>query len=140
MLLLRCLTPKEKFVYDLLIAGLPCKAIASRMKVSVRTVDSHASSIYRKLGTTRKTGGLLKLQQTQDINEPATELCRSKEQRLKVYQLKKEGLSIQEIAVKLRITRERVYRFSHSIQWFIKTKGRSPKIKEPWFLSENDYY
>lgn len=89
---MRCLTPKENLVYELLLTGLSYKAIASRLKMSQRTVNCHASTIYSKLGVTSQSGGLLKLQQFDNFDAPATHLCKSKEQRIKVYQLKKRRI------------------------------------------------
>ncbi|MBD2492492.1 LuxR C-terminal-related transcriptional regulator [Aulosira sp. FACHB-615] len=119
---LRCLTPKEKLVCKLLVEGLSYKEIALRAEMGLRTVNSHTCNIYSKLGINRKSGELLKLLRS-DIDAPATNLCQSKEQRLKVYQLKKEGFSVQEIAVKLRITPRKVYSYSCSIKWLIKTRN-----------------
>lgn len=117
----RCFTPKEKLVYELLLSGLSYKEIASRLGIKYRTLNCHACSIYRKLGFTRKTGELLKSQEA-IFGTPATHLCKSKEQRIKVYQLRKEGFKIEEIAVKLMISKDRVYSYLHSIRLFLKKR------------------
>jgi DNA-binding CsgD family transcriptional regulator len=44
------LTPKEKEVYDLVVAGVENKDIASKLEISVRTVETHVSSILSKSG------------------------------------------------------------------------------------------
>ena len=44
------LSKREAEVLGLLAAGLTNKELATRLHVSVRTVDTHVSSIYRKVG------------------------------------------------------------------------------------------
>lgn len=44
------LTLRENEIARLIVAGLSSAAAAARLSVSVRTVDSHLASIYRKLG------------------------------------------------------------------------------------------
>ncbi|MEO3808315.1 LuxR C-terminal-related transcriptional regulator [Sphaerisporangium sp. B11E5] len=44
------LTPREEQVLELVGAGLTRQLAARRLRVSVRTVDKHLESIYRKLG------------------------------------------------------------------------------------------
>lgn len=127
MLALRCFTPKERLVCELLAEGLNYDAIALRLGMSYRTVNYHACNIYSKLGVVRKTGGLLKILESDNINYPATDYCKSKEQRIKVYQLRKEGLQVKEIAVKLRISQKEVYDCMNSISWFIKTRSLLPR-------------
>ncbi|ALF52229.1 hypothetical protein ACX27_04175 [Nostoc piscinale CENA21] len=134
MLALRCFTPKERLICELLARGMSYKAIASRLGISQRTVNYHACNIYSKLGVARKTGGLLQILQTNKISTPATVLCRSKEERLKVYQLRKEGLSMAEIAIKLKITKESVHQNISSIHGFLKSKG----VKLPITYSGNN--
>ncbi|MFD4994730.1 LuxR C-terminal-related transcriptional regulator [Streptomyces buecherae] len=44
------ITPRERDVMDLLLEGLPTKRVATRLDVSVHTVNDHLKAIYRKLG------------------------------------------------------------------------------------------
>jgi DNA-binding CsgD family transcriptional regulator/tetratricopeptide (TPR) repeat protein len=48
------LTTREREIALLAAAGLPSKEIASRLIVSVRTVDSHLARVYVKLGITTR--------------------------------------------------------------------------------------
>jgi DNA-binding CsgD family transcriptional regulator len=48
------LSKREAEVLGLLAAGLTNKEVAGRLHVGVRTVDSHVSSIYRKVGARRR--------------------------------------------------------------------------------------
>jgi DNA-binding NarL/FixJ family response regulator len=48
------LSRREAEVLGLLAAGLTNKEVAARLHVGVRTVDSHVSSIYRKVGARRR--------------------------------------------------------------------------------------
>jgi DNA-binding CsgD family transcriptional regulator len=45
------LTPRELSVLTLLGEALPAKAVATRLRISVRTVHKHVQHLYRKLGT-----------------------------------------------------------------------------------------
>ena len=45
------LTPREREVLDLLVAGLPTKAIASKLGASPRTIEVHRSHVLEKLGS-----------------------------------------------------------------------------------------
>lgn len=47
---LNALSPSERAVLDLLMDGSPNKAIASKLDVSVRTVEVRRQSIYSKMG------------------------------------------------------------------------------------------
>jgi DNA-binding NarL/FixJ family response regulator len=49
------LSPTERKVADLVIDGLTNKMIASTLFVSSKTVEFHLTSIFRKLGVTRRT-------------------------------------------------------------------------------------
>ena len=46
---LESLTPSERQVLDLVVAGLPNKAIAGRLDVSVRTVENRRREIFSKM-------------------------------------------------------------------------------------------
>ncbi len=46
---LQTLTPREREVFDLLVAGTSNKAIAINLGVSIRTVETHRAHIMRKL-------------------------------------------------------------------------------------------
>ena len=48
------LTPREREIALLASAGTSSREIASRLVLSVRTVDNHLQSAYRKLGVTRR--------------------------------------------------------------------------------------
>ena len=49
------LTEREREIARLAAAGLPSKAIAGRLTLSVRTVDNHLNRIYTKLGISSRT-------------------------------------------------------------------------------------
>lgn len=51
----RSLTPTEQQVVDLLAQGLSNKEVADKMFVSVRTITTHLTHIYSKLGVTSRT-------------------------------------------------------------------------------------
>jgi two-component system response regulator FixJ len=44
------LTPREREVMDLVVAGLPNKMIAFRLKIAVRTVEIHRARVMEKTG------------------------------------------------------------------------------------------
>jgi two-component system response regulator FixJ len=46
---LAMLTPREREVLDLLVAGLPNKAIANRLVASPRTIEVHRARVFEKL-------------------------------------------------------------------------------------------
>jgi two-component system response regulator FixJ len=46
---LATLTPREREVFDLLVAGLPNKAIANTLGASPRTIEVHRARVYEKL-------------------------------------------------------------------------------------------
>jgi DNA-binding CsgD family transcriptional regulator len=48
------LTRREREVAHLAVEGLPSRAIADRLKVSVRTVDGHLYQVYTKLGVANR--------------------------------------------------------------------------------------
>lgn len=53
------LTKRERQILELIATGLANKAIASRLKVSIRTVETHRAHLSRKLGI-NNTAGLVK--------------------------------------------------------------------------------
>ena len=44
------LTPREREVFDLLVEGLPTKAIANALRASPRTIEVHRARVMEKLG------------------------------------------------------------------------------------------
>ncbi len=70
---LRRLTPRQKEVLVMLVAGQSNKAIARRMKLSEGTIKFHISALFRVLGATNRveaaTAGARLLQQMADRNE-----------------------------------------------------------------------
>jgi DNA-binding CsgD family transcriptional regulator len=50
------LSPREREVLELVAAGLTNEAIATRLFLSVRTVERHLTNIYVKLGVSGKAG------------------------------------------------------------------------------------
>ncbi|CAM5625575.1 helix-turn-helix transcriptional regulator [Streptomyces fumanus] len=56
------LTPRELTVLTLLGEALPAKAIATRLRISVRTVHKHVQHLYRKLGTGDRVSTVLRAQ------------------------------------------------------------------------------
>ena len=58
--LLECLTPREREVFDLAVAGLLVKQIAARLGTAEKTVKTHKGRLMRKMQV-RSTLGLVKL-------------------------------------------------------------------------------
>jgi len=58
--LLECLTPREREVLDLAVAGLLVKQIAARLGTAEKTVKTHKGRLMRKMQV-RSTLGLVKL-------------------------------------------------------------------------------
>jgi DNA-binding NarL/FixJ family response regulator len=52
------LTQRESEVLDLMVRGLPNRAIASRLVLGEETIKTHASSVYRKLGVSDRAGAV----------------------------------------------------------------------------------
>jgi DNA-binding NarL/FixJ family response regulator len=52
-------SPREREVLELLVDGLPNKLIARRLEISEKTVKSHMTRIFRKLGVTDRTQAAL---------------------------------------------------------------------------------
>ena len=48
------LTPREREIALLAASGSSSRQIAGRLVISVRTVDNHLQSAYRKLGVSRR--------------------------------------------------------------------------------------
>ncbi len=57
--IIELLTDRECEILDLLAQGLSNKAIASRLYLSVRTVEGHLASIYSRLGVHSRTEAML---------------------------------------------------------------------------------
>ena len=58
------LTPREKEIIRLVLAGQTNKAIAAAISISEKTVEFHLSHIYKKLGVrTRMLAGMWALRQ-----------------------------------------------------------------------------
>jgi DNA-binding NarL/FixJ family response regulator len=53
------LTPRERQVLDMLAQGLSNQQIARRLDLSVRTVESHLTRVYAKLGVGSRTEAVL---------------------------------------------------------------------------------
>jgi len=53
------LSPREREVLGLLVAGLPNKLIARRLEISEKTVKSHLTSVFRAIGVTDRTQAAL---------------------------------------------------------------------------------
>src|ERR687896_1640786 len=52
------LTPREKEILQLMSEGLPNKTIASRLRVSERTVTTHVANIYSKLHVNNRVSAI----------------------------------------------------------------------------------
>lgn len=52
------LTPREKEILALMSEGLPNKTIASRLKISERTVTTHVANIYSKLHVNNRVSAI----------------------------------------------------------------------------------
>jgi two-component system CheB/CheR fusion protein len=46
------LTPRQRQIMDLVLAGHPSKNIAADLKISQRTVENHRAAIMKKAGAT----------------------------------------------------------------------------------------
>ncbi len=53
------LSPREREVLELLVAGLPNKLIARRLEISEKTVKSHLTNVFRAIGVTDRTQAAL---------------------------------------------------------------------------------
>jgi DNA-binding NarL/FixJ family response regulator len=53
------LSPREREVLGLLVAGLPNKLIARRLEISEKTVKSHLTNVFRSIGVTDRTQAAL---------------------------------------------------------------------------------
>ena len=70
------LTPREKQILRLVLAGRTNKAIAAAILISEKTVEFHLSHIYSKIGLhTRMMAGLWAMQQGEDtkLGKPLAE-------------------------------------------------------------------
>ena len=66
------LTPREREVAQLAALGLSDRAIADRLRLSVRTVGSHLNRAYTKLGVQGRAG-LTKVFDKPPAGDPGTE-------------------------------------------------------------------
>jgi DNA-binding NarL/FixJ family response regulator len=53
------LSPREREVLSLLLEGLPNKLIARRLGISEKTVKTHLTSVFRRIGVTDRVGAVL---------------------------------------------------------------------------------
>jgi DNA-binding NarL/FixJ family response regulator len=53
------ISPREREVFSLLLDGLPNKLIARRLGISEKTVKSHLTSIFRRIGVTDRVQAVL---------------------------------------------------------------------------------
>ena len=49
------LTPRETTILKLLVKGMTNQAIANQLKISIKTIEKHMSSIFSKLGVNSRT-------------------------------------------------------------------------------------
>ena len=49
------LTPRETTILNLLVKGMTNQAIANQLKISIKTIEKHMSSIFSKLGVNSRT-------------------------------------------------------------------------------------
>ena len=64
------LTGREREIAGLVVAGLQTKAIADRLVISERTVESHIAAVYRKLGVTNRRALETLLSGSQETKAP----------------------------------------------------------------------
>ena len=55
------LTPREKEIFSLLIENYTTKEIASKLKISEKTVRNHISNAMQKLGVKGRAGAVVEL-------------------------------------------------------------------------------
>lgn len=53
-------TPREREVLELLAKGLAARSVASRLRISERTVNTHVTNLYRRLGVTNRVDAVRK--------------------------------------------------------------------------------
>ena len=53
------ISPREREVLALLLDGMPNKLIARRLEISEKTVKSHLTSIFRRIGVTDRVQAIL---------------------------------------------------------------------------------
>lgn len=61
------LSRAEQRVVELLRQGFDNRTIAARLHISVRTVESHLSNIYRRAGVTSRTSLVTRLERVNEI-------------------------------------------------------------------------
>lgn len=69
---LELLTPREREVLELMVAGLPNKLIAYRLHISNRTVEMHRASMMERLGQASFSGAI-RLAIAAGLDPPLTE-------------------------------------------------------------------
>ncbi len=72
---LESLTPREKQLLDLLVAGVPQKRMARMLKISLRTVNRLCANVYSKMGVTSAAelaGVATRLRQVESNPTPGT--------------------------------------------------------------------
>lgn len=47
--MLECLTERERQIMEMVTSGLPNKAVARQLEISIKTVEKHRSNVMRKL-------------------------------------------------------------------------------------------
>ncbi len=55
------LTPREKEIFSLLIENYTTKEIASKLKISEKTVRNHISNVMQKLGVNGRASAVVEL-------------------------------------------------------------------------------
>lgn len=85
------LTPREKEVFNHLLTGELLRVIASKLKLSTKTIEVHASKIYKKLGVPnriellikfRKNMGNIEIKSLIDILKDSLKECTNVDEKL----------------------------------------------------------
>ena len=62
------LTKREKQVFDLLILNNTAHQIATKLKISEKTVRNHISNVMQKLGVKGRAGAVIELLKLKEIS------------------------------------------------------------------------